>query len=261
LAWLGLVALVLAWAGIATAQEPPKPRTDKPKTMRFEMRQQAWEQVLETLSDATGLPVSASGPKPQGTVTHYSPKDKEYTIGEVLDFLNDGLMTQKAPGPFILIRRPEKLILLHADDPQSLDINLLTRITVDDLQLDEPPSKQKYGRTELAIIVFQLQSMTGEEATRDLTPLKGPFGKITPIAKGNRLQVLDNVGNLRRMKKHLEENDSPERVPPLEIINLGGIDGPSVLNTLQKQWGIVPGGQRPVGARISWIWTLPTIAC
>ena len=245
LGWFSLLTVL----GVGTqvlAQEPPKTPAGKQKTVRFEMRDNPWEKVLEWLSDNTGLPVSANI-KPQGTFTHFSPKDKEYTIPEVIDFLNDTLLTQKLPGPSIIIRRPEKLLLIPADDPQSLDVNLLPRIMPEDLQADEPSAKQRYGRTELAQIIIQLQSLTPEEAQRDLTPMKGPFGKITPIAKGNRLLVTDSVGNLRRMKRYLDENDSPAD-EKLEFLPLGALDGMVVLATLQKQWGIVTGGARPAGA-------------
>src|SRR5947208_6564013 len=73
---------------------PPLPPMGEPankpaeKKVRFEFRDKRWGDVLEWLSEQTGLPVMAVN-KPTGTFTFVAPKvngvTREYTIPEVID--------------------------------------------------------------------------------------------------------------------------------------------------------------------------------
>ena len=95
-----------------------------------------------------------------------------------------------------------------------------------------------------------MQSLTLEEAQRDVKQMLGPFGKVAPIAKGNKLLVTDIVGNLRRVKKLLDENEGQGSSTPndFEVISLGGADGNSILKTLQGNYGYTGTGPKPANA-------------
>src|SRR5262245_7663810 len=84
----GVLMLAGTWGVSAAQDDPPKPseappakpaaRPDAPKapkekTVAFEMRDKPWPQVLEWLSDVTGLPVNTKD-KPTGSMTYIAPR-------------------------------------------------------------------------------------------------------------------------------------------------------------------------------------------
>jgi type II secretion system protein D len=261
--WLGQglpCGVVLVAALVVAATAPPAvgqgpepgraapPRKDGPakqRTVTFEMRDQPWDKVLEWLAENVGLPL-VSNDKPKGTFNFIGTSRKsQFTLAEVIDHINDSLYSQK----FILIRRPNALVVLPAGDPQAIDRTLLPRYLVEDLEVDKPEDEQKLGRTELAQVVFSLNGLTKEEAARDVEQVLGPFGKAVALGRGNKLQVTDTVGNLRRVKKLLDEID-PASGNDIEVerINLGPIDGQTALKSVQIQFNLIPGQPRAANA-------------
>lgn len=241
-----LLALPLA---VAFAQEaaPPAPKAGKQKTVAFEMRDMPWDQVLVWLADNTGLNVTSPN-KPQGTFNHIrsSQQKRDYTIPEVIDILNDALLAQK----FIIIRRPTSIIVLPSDEPESIDVTLLPRLSPEELDEDKPVSEQRYGRTELAQVIFPLRTLSYEDAERDLKGQFGKFGRIARVAKGNKILVTETVANLRRVKKLLEELEGGTGSSgDFEIINLGPAQDPqSTLRLLQNYYNWIPGAAKPANA-------------
>src|SRR5437879_1315660 len=84
------------------ASAPAAKPAPKLPTVTFQMRDKPWNQVLEWLTDNSGVPVITVD-KPVGTFTFIAPRGKtsEYTIPQVIDILNDALVAQK----FLLVRR------------------------------------------------------------------------------------------------------------------------------------------------------------
>jgi uncharacterized protein (TIGR03067 family) len=93
----------------------------------------------------------------------------------------------------------------------------------------KPPDQQKLGRTELVQVVFPLGDRTKEEAEGVLRKLLSPFGRMDPIGKANRVFVIDQVGNLRRIRKILDEfhggAGSGTAKAEMAVIPLNGLDG------------------------------------
>src|SRR5205823_3436401 len=127
---------------VAAAQE----KKDAPeKTHAFEMRAQPWSKVFEWLTDATGRPfISPSLPK--GTFNFVPPNDRKYTIPEIIDIINDGLIANK----WLLIDRGRSYALIPADE--KLDPALLARIPLEELP--------KHGKTEIVSTMYQCRSLS-----------------------------------------------------------------------------------------------------
>ncbi len=242
---VALAGLLFAM-GLAHAQLQPgtgaEKKPEKPRTFKFEARDLPWDKALDILAGEAQVPWTGSY-KPGGSF-NIGGTPKEYTVAEVLDLMNDSLKTQK----YILIRRPDSIMVISSEDPQGINPDLIPRIKVDDLEVDLLPSRQKHGRTELAQVIFPLNTLTREEAERDIKTVLGPFGKTATIAKGDKLLVTDTVGNLRRAKKLLDEIDAgPSSAGDFDVISLGAADGPTALKALQTNWNIT-GTTRPNGA-------------
>src|SRR2546423_1621349 len=101
----------------AAAPAAPAASTEKKQPrFAFEMRNKPWSAVFEWLSDRTGLPFISGISPPPGTFSFINPRingvPKEYTIGEIIDIINDGLLTHK----YILLRRPTSFTIVPADE-------------------------------------------------------------------------------------------------------------------------------------------------
>src|SRR6185369_12229845 len=100
------------------------------KTYSFSFGAQPWSQVIDWLRDLTGLPII--GPhRPTGTLKlappmHLGPTNK-YTVGEIIDILNDALLDQK----LIILRREASIMIWPADEP--LPLELVRHVSADDL--------------------------------------------------------------------------------------------------------------------------------
>jgi len=111
--------------------KPEKPASSKAplKTIQFEMRDKPWASVLEWFADQSGLAFSGVV-KPLGTFNFISPlKDKRYTIPEIVDILNESMLSGPPNQKFILIRRSATFTLVPADE--KIDPVMLQRVNVE----------------------------------------------------------------------------------------------------------------------------------
>jgi type II secretory pathway component GspD/PulD (secretin) len=71
----------------------PKQAVKKPAEARYQFAMDAkpWQQVLQWLSDTSGKPVVHDGARPTGNLTFIGPKNKTYTLAEIVEILNEGL--------------------------------------------------------------------------------------------------------------------------------------------------------------------------
>src|SRR6266851_10154972 len=170
------------------------------KTIKFEMRDKPWSQVLEQLADWTNLPViPGKDNKPTGTFTYIAPKNapKEYTIPQVIDILNQQLETQG----FLLIRRSGSFTIARSD--AKIDPAIVPRITFEQLN--------GHGETEVASVVLQLRSLVAEDLVKEMPKMMGPFGEAVAIGEANQLVLQDTVGNLKRVIKTIQDYESDEK--------------------------------------------------
>jgi type II secretory pathway component GspD/PulD (secretin) len=177
--------------------EPELPKGAAParpadKKVFFEMRDKPWSQVLEWLSDITNLPVLTNY-RPTGTFTFLPPGrgPKEYTLAQVIDILNEGLLHQK----YLLIRRAASFTLVPADE--RVDPALVPRVSLDELD--------QRGNTELVSVLVRLTALKAEDIVPEVRKLMGPFGEVVLLAQANALVLQDTAGNLKRIHKTLQD--------------------------------------------------------
>ncbi|MFO0844709.1 MAG: secretin N-terminal domain-containing protein [Gemmataceae bacterium] len=183
----------------AKAEDAPKERPKKKdeKLYAFNMDKKPWGSVLAWLTERTGRPVIANS-MPTGTFSYLSPPGKMYTLPEVIDIINEGMLANAATNKYYLINRERSFIVVPADDKVSPD--LLPRITVDELD--------DRGRTELVQLVLPLKTLDVEQQAPEVKRMMGPFGEINPLTASNALLLVDTAGNLRRIKKTLDAQEA-----------------------------------------------------
>jgi type II secretion system protein D len=208
----GVLATLIAVLGFsaASAQQPGGGKKDKeaPKEQpqmkeaegtrhKFEFSNAPWSSVLEYLTKITGLPI-ASPVRPTGSFTFIPAKmpdgkDKTYTVAEIIDVLNESLLTQK----FIIVRRVATIGIFPADEP--LDGSLFKTVTLQELTGPE------LAKTEMVRLVYQLKQLNAEAFAQSAKKLMGPFSQVVPIEEANQLILVDTVANLRGVVATIKE--------------------------------------------------------
>jgi general secretion pathway protein D len=190
------VALITAVgvAGISRGQADKSARAETPKapetTITFAMSGKPWKEVFQWLTDQTGLPVVAPL-IPSDSFTFIGPVGKAYTIPEVIDILNEGLLSNKNQR-CMLLRRAKSFVVVPADE--KIDPSLLPRISADELD--------QHGDTELVSAVIPLTSIIAEDIEPSVKKMLGPFGEVTSIGgAANQLVLQDTVRNIKRIRK------------------------------------------------------------
>ena len=168
-------------------KEAPKADTkdDEPR-YEFSMNGKPWKDVLTWLYEKTNLPIVGVG-TPTGSLTLIG--TKKYTISEVIDIINEGLLANEDKQKYILIRRERNFVLVPADKKEDL-YQYAPVVNIPDLK--------KHGRTEHVIIVKPLKQLVAEEVAPEYQKMLSPFGQITSL-KPNSLRILDNVANLEHI--------------------------------------------------------------
>ena len=193
----GLLAAIcgfLIMTGVSAQQSPfqvvrPVDK-DVPKTERtysISVNGELWPKVFEWLTSQTGMPVHyAQGVKvlTLGALSYTGPKDKRYTLGELIDVFNDALMLQK----HILIRTETSFVVYPADVP--IPRFLVPTILVPDLN--------KRGRTEVvAIILNVVQGPAEEIAPAIKRQMTSNFGEVFVVPNEEKLVLEDAAGQLK----------------------------------------------------------------
>lgn len=229
-------ALLMPGSGpISSASRADEPLLDPAKLpekrVAFAMEAKPWNQVFKWLSDATGQPVIAAA-LPVGTFSFVSPKDRTYTIGEIVDVVNEGLQGSK----FILIRRPGSWVVVPTD--QRLDPNLILQV-----RLDELPVR---GKSEMVRIVVPLEGTEPKDALVAVKSMLGPLGTALPL--GNGLLIVDNVRNLQQIVRILHEAEvvkgGAKASPALKfaVVPLTSLDALQTVKILRGLYATGTGG-------------------
>jgi hypothetical protein len=183
--------------GAAPAPKPILPKVGEPlKTVKVEFVNTPWRKVFQWLTDETGKPV-ISVYTPTGTFTYVGPPNKEYTISEVVDILNEGLLNMSRTQQYILIQRPRSFTLIPADE--QLDPALLPRFRPEDL-----PSYGNYERVSLALPLGRLDADDILPYVKPMLSKTGTIFRPGSPCRGNQLIFTDRAGNLREILKWIE---------------------------------------------------------
>ena len=181
--------------------EQPTVRAAKPEEKRvaFNMEGQRWSQVFQWLVDQTGLKYASSN-NPQGSFTFKSPEGKKYTLGEIIDIINEGLDSNPDQQRYLLIRRDTSFVLVLADE--KIDPVLVPRVSVDEVA--------GRGNTEVVTVVYSLNTLVAEEIAPEVKKLQGKYGEVVPLSRANQLVLQDSAGNLKRILKILKDIEENE---------------------------------------------------
>jgi type II secretory pathway component GspD/PulD (secretin) len=167
---------------------PAAPLKQPETSIVFSMSGKPWKDVFQWLTDQTNMPV-VSTLIPTGTFSFIGPVGKSYSIPDVIDILNEGLLSNKNQRT-MLVRREKSFLLVPADE--KIDPSLLPRIGIDDLD--------KHGNTELVSAVVPLTTLIAEDLEPAVKKMLGPFGEVSSIGQANQLVIQDTVGNIKRIR-------------------------------------------------------------
>ncbi len=195
---LALLALVLGLGAVlARAEAPAKPApAAKPgvETYTFTFDNKPWSQVIEWFADTTGL-AFVGNHKPAGTFTFLPPKVngtlKKYTVGEVIDLLNEALQVNSTTKRYMLIRRAQTFTLVPADDKIPRD--LIATVDVADLP--------RRGKTEIVRVNVPVEGGDVEELVPKLKLMMTQLGDAVGIPANNHVVLVDTVGSLTEVLK------------------------------------------------------------
>ncbi|MCS7269548.1 MAG: hypothetical protein NZ703_00555 [Gemmataceae bacterium] len=170
--------------------DKPADKSSSERTITVNFKNAHWDDVLEWFAKESGLtPILTV--RPTGSVTLLPPKDRKFTLGEVVDLLNEALIQQR----FILIRR-QISFYIHPSD-EKIDASWVPRI-----ELSELPSR---GRTELVQVIVPLKTLSVEETGPEVQRMLSPFGMVSSLSKLNALVILDTAGNIQRILEALQK--------------------------------------------------------
>jgi type II secretory pathway component GspD/PulD (secretin) len=188
------------------AEEKPEPRTeiasppfasqlgqDLPEGLRFNFAAASWQSVLEWLAAASQLNLNWSElpPNELNLITQ-----ETYTLDQARDILNMHLLSQG----FTLLQKDETLFLTKLDD--SLNPTLVPRV--------EPEELDRLPSYEYVKVSLPLDWMLAETASKELSPLLSPYGKIVPLTTTNRIEAMDAAANLRELRNLLDREQSDQ---------------------------------------------------
>ncbi len=163
------------------------------KKIAFAMDGKPWPAVFKWLADQTGVPVITSG-KPVGAFTFTPPAGMTFTLGEVIDIINEGLLPQKIH----LVNRGRNYVVAGAADLADLVPQL------DPEDLDDP----KLGRNDIVSVTFALKKARATDVGADVEKQMGPFKRVVAMERSNQLQLQDRVATLRRIKRTITSLDA-----------------------------------------------------
>ena len=116
---------------------------------------------------------------------------------------------------------------------KSLDVSLVPRVT--------PGELDRRGTYELARTYFDLDWLVAESLAEEIKPTLSPHGKAWAMKGTNRVEVLDTVGNLRRIRDMLaEEQSSNTQGRLVRQFKLLHTSASEVMETLNTLLGIQP---------------------
>jgi mRNA-degrading endonuclease HigB of HigAB toxin-antitoxin module len=188
----------------------PKPHTPKPKTLPFKMQNVPWSEVMEWYAKESGLKASYTvKPLLEGRFNFIPPDGKEYTLTEITDIINEGLMQQH----YLLIpRRKDKSFTIFPAD-ERIDPSLATEVKIDELK--------DLGKMELVLVTIPLPAdMKAKMWAPMLYKMSSQFGIITWYDQTNTLNVIDLVVRVQRIVQTVagrEEAKPEEKLFPFKM--------------------------------------------
>ena len=197
-----------------------------PVRVRFSFRYQPWEDVLDWFARQAGLSLHYET-LPQGTCNYDDPS--EHSVAEAIDLLNRLLLIKG----YVLIRSERMLIVADLEDLEDgVPPGLVTIVPVE--ELDER------GQYDLVTTVFQLETITAEEAKAEIEALIGRPGSVVVLPKAQQIVVTGTAGRLRTVRDALQRIEDPEGLSSQQLrwFPLDFALAEDVLAILRQMFGI-----------------------
>jgi type II secretory pathway component GspD/PulD (secretin) len=196
-----LMLLIVVAVSLAFAPAP-LPRAGKGKEKRFvvAVNGKTWREVFTWLSNASGKTIITSL-VPAGTCTVTTPPGKRYTFNEIIDLLNDDLFRKEWPARFYLLPGAHDEIVLVSGKREARE--RLRRVAIKDLP--------RFPRTVPVSIVWEPKTLVAEDIVPLVQQMMGPFGNVIALPNRNRLVMEDQVRNLDRIIKVIQQLDGAKK--------------------------------------------------
>jgi hypothetical protein len=166
-------------------EEPAKPAE---KTYSFHMKDAKWDDVLDWYAKESGRKADIRV-KPKGTFTCLPGKDRQFTLGEITDLINEALAKQK------LLLIPNQKTFVVISSAGKIDPKFIPAVEFKDLP--------KLPRTAIVEAMIPVTFDLDEEITDELMKFLTPFGEVL-FAKRRWLIVRETVGNISRIHEALQ---------------------------------------------------------
>ncbi len=200
-----------------------KVRPNAEGLVSFSFKGQTWPDVLEWLAGINGLNLHWEE-VPPGYLDLTT--RGRYTPAEARDMINSVLLAKG----YTMLVNGEILVVTNL---KTLDVSLVPRIT--------PQQLQERGTYELAWMLFDLDWLMADAVAEEIKPVLSPHGKVVASKTLNRLDVMDTVGNLRRIRDVLAEEQSTNTQGRLvRQFKLKHTTAAEMLETLNTLLGIKP---------------------
>ena len=158
----------------------------------FNIRGQAWEPVLQWLSDASALSLDWQE-LPGDSLNLIT--TREYTLEEARDLINRHLLSRG----FTMIVNGEVMSIIKVKE---LNPAMVQRVSPE--KLDSLPDHT------MCKVSFNLDWLIADEAVEELKPMLSSAGQIHKLSRTNRLEVIDTAVSLRQIWELIESEQSSD---------------------------------------------------
>ena len=169
--------------------------------VRFNFKDQTWDEIIDFFSRSTGLPVVRETEVPQGTVTYIYPEP--YPLPEALETLNILLQTQG-----VMVRRErDRLYLQKLSEMQRENIPTFVGKLPSEVTDDQ-----------VVTILIPLVNATPSTIAEQLANLVASYGSVTALPRQNAVIVVETAAQIRRIQTIIDEIDREDVENILEYI-------------------------------------------
>jgi general secretion pathway protein D len=172
------------------ADPPHDPKADAKPERLYEVNwnKTEWRQVFEWLEKESGL-MYLSKDTPTGSIT--LKPTKKYTLGELIDLLNEMLEKDN----YVILRKTQSFSTYPASDKIPKQY-VPTVLTAEELA--------KRGKTEVIQMTVPLVTLNADEVLPQVKKSLSPFGEVSTFGT-DKLLLLDKADNVRLVMKVIED--------------------------------------------------------
>jgi type II secretion system protein D len=172
-----------------TVPKPAEPvKSEKLYEVKFDNTE--WSKVFEWLEKESGL-MYITKDKPTGSLT--LKPNKKYTLGQMIDLLNERLELDK----FVILRKSESFATIPSDVNIGKDLR-------QHVQLVTAEELTKRGNTEVVSINIPLVTLQADDIRSQIQKSLSPFGEVTAFGN-DQVMVLDKAANVRVVLKLIDD--------------------------------------------------------